>query len=135
MRTPASLLLASTIGLAASIHVSAANAGGLYVGVGVPIVVTAPVIAEVPVTPPVVAPAPVAVEPAVAGPVVAPIAVEYDPTVVVGPDYYCCGPGWYGYPWRGYGRHGYGERGYVHPGYGHSARAEYSHPVAHNRRR
>jgi hypothetical protein len=109
MRTPVSLLLTATIGLVASIHVPAANASGLYVGVAVPVAVTPPV--------------------------VAPVAVEYDPTVIVGPDYYCCGPdwhgyGWHGYGWRGYGWHGYGERGYVHPGpvhagyvHGHAARA------------
>jgi hypothetical protein len=123
MRTPASLLLASTIALAASLHVCAANAGGLYVGVAVPVAVTAPL----------VTPVPVVVQPAVVDPV---------PTVVIGPDYYyCCGPGWRGYGWhgagwhgagwRGYGWHGYGERGYVHPGpihagyvHGPAARAE-----------
>jgi hypothetical protein len=107
MRTPISLLLASAIGLAASLHVSAANAGGLYVGISAPVVVAAPVVT------------PVVVAPAITDAVVAPVAVEYDPTVIVGTDYYCCGPGWHGYNWRGYGWHGYGERGYVHPGFTH----------------
>jgi hypothetical protein len=101
MRNSVSLVLASAIGLVAGIHVSAANAGGLYVGLSAPVVVTAPVVAQVAVTP--------AVTDAV-------VAVDYDPTVIIGPDYYCCGPGWHGYNWRGYGWHGYGERGYVHPG-------------------
>jgi hypothetical protein len=99
MRTPASVLLASAIGLAASLAVCTANAGGAYVGVAVPVAVTAPPV-----------------------PVLAPVAVEYDPTVVIGPDYYCCGPGWHGRDWHGYDWHGYRERGYVRPA--PAARAE-----------
>ena len=98
MRTSVSLLLTAAIGLAASIHISAANAGSPYVGVAVPIAVTTPVM----------------VQPVVADPVVAQIAVEYGPSVVVGTDYYCCGPAWHSYDWHYSGAHGYGERRYAH---------------------
>lgn len=115
MRTPIPFVLAAAIGLATSLHGPSADAGGLYVGLELPVAVAAPV---------------VTVPPVVEVPV-APITVvtDDDPTLIVSSSY-CCGPGWrgygygYGYGWRE-GYRGYARAPYAYPVHGRSA---YAHP-------
>jgi hypothetical protein len=113
MRNTVSFSLVAALGLVACLHVPSAKAGGLVVGIEVPL-------AAVPLA--VVPPASVAV------------VTEDDPTVIVESGY-CCGPawlgpGWHSYEWRDYGwREGY--RGNVRTSYEHPVheRRGYAHPV------
>ncbi|HWW20217.1 MAG TPA: hypothetical protein VNZ06_05385 [Steroidobacteraceae bacterium] len=102
MRTTVPLMLAAAIGLAASLHAPFAKAGGLYVGLQVPTLVTAPLVTEVPV-------APVA------------IVTDDDPTFIVTSGD-CC---WHGDDWH---RHGRYEDGWHSGGWrGVRGRSAYEH--------
>ena len=124
MRTKALSLFASGIAIAASLHTPLARAGGIYVGIGLPVTVAIPMVTT---TPGVVTPSGAAVVPVLPPAIVtaADVAVAYDPTVVVGPTF-CCNPGWRGYGWHD---------GWRSPGYGRPPAAAYAHPVARGGRR
>jgi hypothetical protein len=106
MRTPLPFVLAAAIGLATSLHVPSADAGGLYLGLELPVAVAAPVVTVPPIT----------------------VLTDDDPALIVTSSY-CCGPGWRGYGWHDYGwregYQGYARAAYAYPVHGRSA---YAHP-------
>jgi hypothetical protein len=98
----------AALGLAACVYVPSAKAGGLVVGIEVP-----------------VAPVPLAVVPiAVAPPVPVTVVTDDGPTVIVDSGY-CCSPAWRGPDWHNYGWRDYAWR----EGYRGNVRTTYEHPV------